>query len=397
MKKHRNQYGFTLTELLVALVILGIITGLSIPVIRNIQRAQTEKKYNTYMDSLTYASKLYTDSYGDDLYEGSPKGCIYVDFATLSRYKLVKDIDMRGISCNSPYTLVKIVKYDKKYYYKPFIGCGAKKAGGVEPDVFRPVQAEISSLCSGDFSRLVNVVVEPSTNDGAIDDKKIETDVTLESETGVGYDEFEPIIKYGWTDENEKIELLNGESWDSRPTLPFTIPGKETQEGMIFSSGGEPQRFTANDSIESPEGLTGDFYLVLKVEALYDVEGTPWRSDLEEDEKNSYIWVGPYRFDNSKPEITDIEVKSSKEGYNDKKVVVTFKAEDERFTLQDNLRVCVVSDRNCESGDYVTYNTKVTEDGDGTVKFTVNAASDYDGEIHKIHIQAKDEAGNTQK
>lgn len=65
-------------ELLVTIVVLGIIVGLSIPVVRNIQLAQIEKRYNTYLESVGYAAKLYTDSYSEDLYEGRTSGCIYV-------------------------------------------------------------------------------------------------------------------------------------------------------------------------------------------------------------------------------------------------------------------------------------------------------------------------------
>ena len=38
-----NKKGFTLMELLVTVVVLGIIVGLSLPLVRNIQLAQTEK------------------------------------------------------------------------------------------------------------------------------------------------------------------------------------------------------------------------------------------------------------------------------------------------------------------------------------------------------------------
>ena len=58
---------FTLVELLVTIVILGIITGFSIPLIRNIRSAQEKKQYETYRTSLSYASKVYADSFSEDL------------------------------------------------------------------------------------------------------------------------------------------------------------------------------------------------------------------------------------------------------------------------------------------------------------------------------------------
>ena len=116
-----NKKGFTLMELLVTVVVLGIIVGLSLPLVRNIQLAQTEKRYITYLDSVGQAAKLYTDSYSEDLYLGRTSGCVYVSYDEMNRYKLLKDIDIRDISCNSEFTAVKIVKFGEKYYYKPFI------------------------------------------------------------------------------------------------------------------------------------------------------------------------------------------------------------------------------------------------------------------------------------
>ena len=61
-KKIKKIKGFTLVELLVTVSILGLITAMSIPVIRNIIEANTIKKYATYKDSVETSAKLYVDS-----------------------------------------------------------------------------------------------------------------------------------------------------------------------------------------------------------------------------------------------------------------------------------------------------------------------------------------------
>lgn len=59
----KNRKGFTLVELLVTVLILGIVTGLSIPLIRNVQNNNKNREYIAYMDTMKYSAKLYVDSY----------------------------------------------------------------------------------------------------------------------------------------------------------------------------------------------------------------------------------------------------------------------------------------------------------------------------------------------
>ena len=59
----KDKRGFTLTELLVVVVILGIVAGLSIPLIRNLTTTFEKRKYQSYADNVLHASKLYNDAY----------------------------------------------------------------------------------------------------------------------------------------------------------------------------------------------------------------------------------------------------------------------------------------------------------------------------------------------
>ena len=79
--------GFTLVELLVSIVILGIITGLSIPLLRTVSNSRNEKQYKTYMNSLIASAKLYNDTYSEDLFGKNENGCAKVTFQTLKEAK----------------------------------------------------------------------------------------------------------------------------------------------------------------------------------------------------------------------------------------------------------------------------------------------------------------------
>ena len=216
--------GFTLMELLVTIVVLGIIVGLSIPVVRNIQLAQIEKRYNTYLESVSYAAKLYTDSYSEDLYEGRTSGCIYVSYEQMNRYKLLKEIDMSGISCNSEYTAAKIVKYKEKYFFKPFIGCGTEKNGkAFNPDIFRPDKFEVSSICSSESNQLISIEGIPML-DNSINNKTYSPKIRLVSETGVSKDNL-PRISYGYS--YDQSPNIIGGVWTP---VEFKIASKASQE-----------------------------------------------------------------------------------------------------------------------------------------------------------------------
>ena len=125
--KKMSYKGFTLVELLVVIVILGVVTGITIPIIRNTQENTEESKYSTYASTLLSGAKLYLNSYEEDLFGHHDSGCSYVSFKQLLEKKMIKDIDIEGISCNSESTFVKIIKLNGRYSYSYYMGCGEKE------------------------------------------------------------------------------------------------------------------------------------------------------------------------------------------------------------------------------------------------------------------------------
>ena len=116
--------GFTLVELLIVIVILGIITGISIPLIRNIREKNQNKEYSNYIESLEYSAKLYMDSHKEDLFilDGD-EGCAIIEYDELEKKGLLKDIGINNVSCNNRNTFVAVEKKGNEYTYKINLQC----------------------------------------------------------------------------------------------------------------------------------------------------------------------------------------------------------------------------------------------------------------------------------
>lgn len=64
MKKN----GFTLVELIITIVIMGVILAVAFPSIGRLQQNNKYKKYVSYGESMVASAKLYVDQYHEDIW-----------------------------------------------------------------------------------------------------------------------------------------------------------------------------------------------------------------------------------------------------------------------------------------------------------------------------------------
>ena len=131
----KNKKGYTLIELLAALVILGIITGMSFPVLTAIRNRNEKKKYEMYGETLISAAKLYVDAYEEDL-DLSNGESADIFYEQLMKKKLIKDINIAGITCYSERTFVHVKKINNKYQYTYNLACGPRNDSGKKIEDF---------------------------------------------------------------------------------------------------------------------------------------------------------------------------------------------------------------------------------------------------------------------
>lgn len=144
-----NNKGYTLVELMMAIIIIGIIMSMSFPAIRILQERNNLQKYETYGDSLIAAAKLYVDAYEEDLFlyeddlEKMPINqlrnqmrngtllpnnaqCVFISYEDFKNHMLIKDINISNITCYNENTFVRVIRDNGKYTYKYYLACGKK-------------------------------------------------------------------------------------------------------------------------------------------------------------------------------------------------------------------------------------------------------------------------------
>ena len=387
----KNRKGFTLVELLVVIVILGIVTGLSIPLIRNIQTNNEKKEYTTYMETLKYSSKLYIDSYGEDLFGRHKSGCVTISYNDLYQKGLIKDIPIDNVSCATDNTFVRVVKLDGKYGYSTSIGCGnvINNNVNINTSISNVIGTLDDDVCRYDAAMKISSSPVPDKNNNY---KKRNIKVNIQSMTGVNNN---AIIYYGFS-YGKNTNVINND-WKK---LNIKIPGKKKQKEDVY--GGKVISIESSDLV-TPVGITGDLYLVLRIDKLENLAEEEWKPEKAED--GNVMYFGEYRVDNAKPQFNDSTIISSENGFNSLKPKLNLKATD-NFSTTNELSMCIsygsdtcsrtVKDmKNKTNVSNYLNNTKYEQYDNDKVLNDINGV--YNSSTHTIFVTIADAAGNYEK
>lgn len=292
-----NKKAFTLVELLVAIVILGIVLVIAIPQITSLQKDNEVKKYEKYAESVVTSAKLYTDSYSKDMFGNNSSGCYKIPYSDLSNKNLVKDIKTNGTTCNNSDTFVKVYKSSDNYYYDISIKCNDSEGR----EVYRKTVADVPPCGPGpdnDGPQITISVDDPGdwTTGRDASGNPLKASVTISDPWRLNAN-----IKaeYGWSRSETDYSAVEFK------TKEYTNSREEALESVTFEVD-----YPVTDP--DPNGL---FYLIIKRVDIRDQNGN---------HSDEYTVSEAFKLDNTAPNIDSFENSHDGIIVNDK---VTIKAE----------------------------------------------------------------------
>ena len=266
MKRKKNQKGFTLVELLVAITILGIILVIALPQLSNIQQNNKTTKYRKYAETMLTSAKLYTDSYTEDMFGNNKSGCVDVRYDAMKDKDLLKDIKVDGSTCKSDDSYIRVRKANDHYFYEVSIVCKDKSDKIVYENKL-PRDA-----CNGNGPDIdgPHISITPSTKDW--------TKGTNDKVTVTVWDEYGMLenteIKLSWTKNNNPYDTVTTHNFKNK-----------RYDGASSSS---PLKY----EIEVPQNETGIFTLTVTPVDVRDSVGNY---------QTQAVTSGEYKLDNTPP------------------------------------------------------------------------------------------------
>ena len=123
--------GFTLVELLVVIMIIGIVLGISIPAVVNLQKSQNAKKFDYFTTVVKEATDLYVEQYGKSFDE--TENCFDIVYDSLVEENLIQESDITCLSSEGQQGIIQATRIPgtNNFTYEYFLTCKDQSTGEI--------------------------------------------------------------------------------------------------------------------------------------------------------------------------------------------------------------------------------------------------------------------------
>lgn len=123
--------GFTLVELLVVIMIIGIVLGISIPAVVNLQKSQNAKKIDYFTTVVKEATDLYVEQYGKSFDE--TENCFDIVYDSLVEENLIQESDITCLSSEGQQGIIQATRIPgtNNFTYEYFLTCKDQSTGEI--------------------------------------------------------------------------------------------------------------------------------------------------------------------------------------------------------------------------------------------------------------------------
>ena len=170
-KSKRKKKGFTLVELLVVIMIIGIVLGISIPAVVNLQKSQNARKFDYFLTIVKEATDLYVEQYGKSFDE--TENCFDIVYDSLVEEDLIQESDITCLSSEGQQGIIQATRIPgtNNFTYEYFLTCTDRSTGELLYESGTP-----SAGCKGvNGNFIVNIDSAVKVVDGVTSDYTFDT------------------------------------------------------------------------------------------------------------------------------------------------------------------------------------------------------------------------------